>query len=83
MWQEAQTAFSRCISMTCRSVPVSCFSSFSSGTSGGGGGGGELRICSSTHLPRFTGAVRVGFDVTVRMLAWVKMPPRVGGSWTR
>ena len=26
---------------------------------------------SSTHLPRFTGEVRVGLDVTVRTLAWV------------
>ncbi len=38
-------------------------SSLSSGTSGGGGGGGVPRIASSTHLPRFTGEVRVGFEV--------------------
>ena len=54
-----------------------------SGTSGGGGGGGVLRTWSSTHLPRLTGEVRVEFDVSVRMLAWVRMPPRLVGSFTR
>ncbi len=32
---------------------------------------------SSTHLPRFTGEVRVGFDVTVNTLACVNTPPRL------
>ena len=50
---------------------------------GGGGGGGVFRIWSSTHLPRFTGAVRVGLEVSVRMLACVNKPPRFGGSFTR
>ena len=31
---------------------------------------------SSTHLPRLTGEVRVGLEVRVRILAWVRMPPR-------
>ena len=31
-----------------------------SGTFGGGGGGGVPRSCSSTHLPRIVGAVRLG-----------------------
>ena len=35
----------------------------------GGGGGGAPSSCSSTHLPRFTGDVRVGFEVTVKTLA--------------
>ena len=52
--------------MTLRSDPVSCLSSGSAGTSGGGGGGGVPRICSSTHLPRLTGEVRVGFEVKVK-----------------
>ena len=43
---------------------------------GGGGGGGVPRICSRIHLPQLTGEVRVGFDVIVRMLACVRMPPR-------
>ena len=30
----------------------------------------------STHLPRSTGDVRLGYDVTVRRLPWPKMPPR-------
>ena len=54
--------------MTLRSDPVNCLSSGSEGTSGGGGGGGVPRICSSTHLPRLTGEVRVGFEVSVRTL---------------
>src|SRR5205823_11937758 len=39
--------------------------SFNSPASGGGGGGGALRMFSRIHLPRLTGEVRVGFDVTV------------------
>ena len=34
------------------------------------------RICSMIHLPRFTGDVRVGFDVIVSTLACVSTPPR-------
>ena len=41
------------------------------------------RICSSTHLPRLTGEVRVGFDVRVKTPACVRTPPRLGGSFTR
>ena len=51
---------------------------------GGGGGGGLPSNCSSTHLPRFTGEVRVGFEVTVSTLACVSRPPRaVPASDTR
>src|SRR5262245_62013807 len=75
-WQEAQAGFSRCCSIRWRNVPLSSFSLFNSGTSGGGGGGGELRKFSKTHLPRLTGEVRVGFDVTVRILACVSKPRR-------
>ena len=41
--------------------------------------------CSSTHLPRITGHVRVGLEVIVSMLACVRMPPRGdwGSSFTR
>ena len=75
-WQVAQLGLARCCSMRCRKVPVSSLPSFSSGTSGGGGGGGVPNRFSSIHFPRFTGEVRVGLEVTVRMLAWVRMPPR-------
>ena len=40
---------------------------------------GVPSICSSTQRPRFTGDVRVGFEVTVRMLACVSKPPRSPG----
>ena len=48
----------------------------SAGTFGGGGGGGVPRMFSSSHLPRSTGDVRFGYDVTVRMLPWPSRPPR-------
>ena len=45
---------------------------------------GAPRRFSSTHLPRKTGDVRVGYDVTIKMLPCVKMPPRsVPASETR
>ncbi len=50
--------------------------SSSSLTIGGGGGGGVPKILSSTHFPRLTGEVRVGLEVTVRIDACVKTPPR-------
>src|SRR5690349_914537 len=77
-WQEAQRGFERCCSILCRSEPerTASLASLNSGTSGGGGGGGEPRIFSRIHLPLFTGEVRVGLEVMVRMLAWVRMPPR-------
>ena len=31
---------------------------------------------SRIHLPRSTGEVRVGYDVTIRMPPWVSTPPR-------
>ena len=43
---------------------------------GSGGGGGRPSRFSRIHLPRFTGEVRVGFEVMVRMLAWVRSPTR-------
>ena len=45
-------------------------------TFGGGGGGGVPRMFSRIHLPRTTGEVRSGYDVTVRMLPWPSSPPR-------
>ena len=56
-----------------------CRASFSgsAGTFGGGGGGGVPSMFSSIHLPRSTGDVRFGYDVTVRMLPWPSSPRRV------
>ena len=51
--------------------------SWSDGTSGGGGGGGAPRMLSSSHRPRSTGDVRLGYDVTVRMLPCPSSPPRL------
>ena len=50
--------------------------SVSAGTFGGGGGGGVPRMFSRIHLPRSTGDVRFGYDVTVRMLPWPSRPRR-------
>ena len=78
-WQEAQARVLRgaapCAAAACPRA-ARCLSSASFGTSGGGGGGGVPSRLSSTHLPRLTGEVRVGFEVTVSTLAWVSMPPR-------
>ena len=46
------------------------------GTFGGGGGGGVPRRFSRIHLPRTTGDVRSGYDVTVRMLPCPSSPRR-------
>ena len=43
---------------------------------GGGGCGGTPRRLVRTHLPRSTGEVRFGYDVTVSMLAWPSSPRR-------
>ena len=50
-----------------------------SATSGGGGGGGAPSKLPSTHLPRSTGEVRFGYEVTVSRLAWPSSPLR--WSW--
>ena len=75
----AQAGSVRCRSIRSRSVPdePAPASSLRASTPDGGGDGGVPRMFSRIHLPRFTGDVRVGFDVAVRMLAWVSTPPRV------
>ena len=50
--------------------------SLSAGTSGGGGGGGVPRMFSSSHLPRRTGDVRLGYEVMVSTLPWPRSPLR-------
>ena len=70
-WQLAQTGFLRCTSIRSRKArgcPLSP-ASFNVGTSGGGGGGGDPSSASSSHLPRSTGEVRLGYDVAVSTLA--------------
>ena len=60
-WQTAQDGLARCCSMRWRMViGLVPASSLSEGTLGGGGGGGVPSNCSSTHLPRIVGAVRLG-----------------------
>src|SRR4029453_10726524 len=85
-WQPAQTGFARCASMLSRKdrgLP-SAASSFNGGTFGGGGEGGTPRRFVRIHLPRSTGDVRFGYEVTVRMLAWPNSPRRASdGTATR
>ena len=44
--------------------------------SAGGGGAGVPRMFSRMNWPRFTGEVRVGFEVTSKTDACVSTPPR-------
>src|SRR5262245_37834902 len=80
-WHVAQVGFFRCCSN--RSRPEAGWppapSSGRLGTLGGGGGGGAPKRVSSTHLPRNTGDVRLGYDVTVSRLPWASRPPRCSG----
>src|ERR1043166_9119463 len=79
-WQEAHLGSARCRAKSSRCVgaliSVLAFVSSSAGTFGGGGAGGAPRIFWRIHLPRFTGEVRVGFEVTVRTPPMVNTPPR-------
>ena len=80
-WHELHSLFARCtasISLNFGSRPLNpLIASSSAGTSGGGGGGGVPRMFSKTNSPRFTGDVRVGFDVTASTAPCVSTPPRV------
>src|SRR4051794_34031989 len=80
IWQEAHRGLSRCKARASRwgggrSAGLVIVSS-RGGTLGGGGEGGEPRMFSRIHLPRLTGDVRVGLEVTVRTLPMVITPPR-------
>ena len=46
--------------------------------SAGGAGGGVPRMFSRMYLPRSTGDVRFGYDVTVSTLPWPSRPRRAG-----
>ena len=85
-WQVAHAGFLRCSSSRSRTdstLPPSLFSC-SVGTFGGGGGGGVPRMFSRIHLPRSTGDVRLGYDVTASTLPWPSRPRRFSsGSVTR
>ena len=75
---DAPSAVAAC---ACQRVPAS---SLSASTPAGGGAGGAPRMFSRIHRPRFTGDVRVGFEVAVKTLAIVITPPReVPSSETR
>ena len=69
-WQLAHAGSARCCTIRSRidNTPPASPVGFSSGTFGGGGGGEAPRMFSRIHLPRTTGEVRSGWDVTVRML---------------
>src|SRR6185295_10385005 len=86
LWQPAHTGFARCASMLSRNdrgLP-SADSSFNGGTLGGGGDGGTPSRFVRIHLPRSTGDVRLGYDVTVKMLACPSSPRRASsGTLTR
>ena len=71
LWQPAQNGFSVCSNIWARKVfgSLSCFAvSSRSGTFGGGIGTAAPTMFSSTHIPRWTGDVRFGYEVTIRML---------------
>ena len=55
------------------------------GMSGGGGGVGDPRKFSRMNCPRFTGDVRLGFEVIISTAACVSSPPRglFSGNVTR
>ena len=63
------------MSRTVAGSPPSSFS-LRAGTSGGGGGGGEPSRFSNTHLPRTTGDVRFGCEVTSSTLPCPSSPAR-------
>src|SRR5436190_23617332 len=76
-WHDAHAGLARCASNCCRiDAVLPSPDSFSGGTSGGGGGGGAASKFSRTHLPRITGDVRVGYDVTASTAPIVITPPR-------
>src|SRR4029077_6989240 len=77
-WHAAHTALALCTCICSRiESTLPCGAAFSSGTSGGGGGGGVPSRFSRIHLPRCTTDVRLGYDVTVRMLPCPSRPCRL------
>ena len=62
----------RAMRAPCRRRRLPC----SGGTLGGGGCGGTPSRLVRIHLPRSTGEVRFGYEVTVSMLAWPSSPRR-------
>ena len=86
LWQAAHTGLLRCSSIRSRTeagfAPTT--DSLRGGTFGGGSGGGLPRIFSRIHLPRWTGEVRLAFEVTSSMLPWPRRPRRASlGTVTR
>ena len=70
-WQAAQDAFARCGSILLphrHRLSDGCL--LQRRHVRRGGGGGAPRRFSSTHLPRITGEVRVGYDVTASARPW-------------
>ncbi|MNC84951.1 hypothetical protein D3C83_05200 [compost metagenome] len=76
-WHPAQTGLLRCCSRRSRTdFAVAVGLSSNAGTSGGGSGGGlPSRFCR-IHVPRMTGEVRFGFEVTSSRLPCPSRPRR-------
>ena len=79
-WHTAQLSLLRCAAICARRLAALSTTAPAGKLSlpGGGAGGGASRRLSRIHLPRLTGEVRVGFEVSARMLAWPSRPWRRG-----
>ena len=76
-WQLAHVGFARCCAIRSRidsSSSAGLGFSFRAGTSGGGSASSVPIRFSRIHLPRTTGDVRLGKEVTDRMLPWPSSP---------
>ena len=85
LWHPAHAGLARCCSMRSRTdFAVAVGFSSSGGTSGGGSGAGVPSRFSRIHLPRITGDVRFGLEVTSSRLPWPSRPRRASfGTGTR
>lgn len=77
-WQEAHVAFVEWAASCSRIVAfgLSEGTGSSGSTFGGGGGGVRAKIASETQAPRCTGRCRVPSEVSERIPACVRIPPR-------
>src|SRR5262249_24907190 len=77
-WQPEHAGLARCSWSRSRMVMglSTRVLSLSDGTLGGGAGGGAPSRLESIHFPRIVGAVRLAYDVTVRILPFPSSPLR-------
>ena len=79
-----ESGFARCISICSRrDNPSTCPSAVKPSTPGGAGGGGASSKLVNTHFPRFTGLVRVGLLVAIKIEACRNKPSDSFGVLTR